>query len=183
MLNTILNRKKAHVTLNTAELNSYSAVLASGYRTIIVDCINAPDSILRSVELENAHTLMLRTLPRTVEGLSFRNCPNLFADIAQLETILAMCPKLTSLTITNCGLVELPELPETLRYLDVSRNKLIALPKLPDNLRVLRVMDNGLTNTPNYLPDTLTTLELDDNPFNGSSPKRKSILGYLSLWS
>lgn len=56
----------------------------------------------------------------------------------------------------------LPELPPTLRFLEVTKNKLVELPSLPANLENLNVEGNVLTKIPK-LPDRLARLNIKNN--------------------
>jgi len=62
----------------------------------------------------------------------------------------------------NCALTELPELPDSLIYLDCSYNNLKKLPVLPNSLIYLNCSCNNLIELPN-LPNSLTHLNCNNN--------------------
>lgn len=64
----------------------------------------------------------------------------------------------------RCPLVELPELPQTLVYLNCGETPLVELPELPSKLESLMCDDNRLTSLP-WLPDSLEYLLCDNNPW------------------
>ncbi len=68
-----------------------------------------------------------------------------------------------SLIISPIGMRDLPELPDTLKYLAISGNPITGLPtSLPSHLRVLICADCGLRDLPD-LPESLEFLDVRNN--------------------
>lgn len=68
----------------------------------------------------------------------------------------------TKLDLSNLGLTELPELPDTLEVLRCSFNRLTSLPDLPNTLEALNCSNNQLTSLPE-LPYKLKELFCSGN--------------------
>jgi hypothetical protein len=66
------------------------------------------------------------------------------------------------LDCTNNKIIELPELPYSLRELECQYNNLTKLPDLPDKLEILECQNNQITELPN-LPSGLKKLDCYDN--------------------
>ena len=71
-------------------------------------------------------------------------------------------PNMTHLFCSHNKLRVLPELPKTLKRLDCDNNELIELPTLPPNLKDLNCSYNNLKKLPE-LPDTLEELTCNYN--------------------
>lgn len=77
--------------------------------------------------------------------------------------------KITQLVCSNNNLQndDLPELPKTLKILDISWNKLTKLPKIPESLRILDCSYNQISeinsNPKEKLPDKLKLLDVSWN--------------------
>ena len=86
-------------------------------------------------------------------------------SIKTRKTILSNLKNYTKLNkfyCNNCGLTELPELPDSLIYLDCSYNNLKKLPVLPNSLIYLNGNSNNLLELPN-LPNELNYLYCYNN--------------------
>ncbi|GEM_PF-6622333 len=71
-------------------------------------------------------------------------------------------PDITTLSLNDMPLYELPELPDTLQRLHCNNNQLTYLPELPKALRSLQCNDNQLSHLP-PLPKALRSLKCNDN--------------------
>ena len=60
-----------------------------------------------------------------------------------------------SLDLSNCGLTELPKLPDRLIDLKCGGNRLVSLPELPKGLKVLNCSWNRIVSLPEKMPDSL----------------------------
>ncbi len=75
---------------------------------------------------------------------------------------------LQQLFIFNCNLKEIPELPKTLKILNISKNPIKKFPKeFPPNLKELRMVNCGLKKLPKCVSDLihLEYLNLSENEF------------------
>lgn len=66
------------------------------------------------------------------------------------------------LTASNLGLTSLPDLPKSLCYMNVGRNKLKELPVFPEEISVVLVYDNVLTKLP-FVPRDMRYLHAENN--------------------
>jgi Leucine-rich repeat (LRR) protein len=88
---------------------------------------------------------------------------------------------LIELVCPNNKLIGLPQLPNTLKFLDCSNNLLTELPILPNTLKHLYCHINKLTELPK-LPNTLNTLECSNNQIT-TLPELPNTLNYLSCFN
>jgi len=90
------------------------------------------------------------------DGLTFDCYYNKLIELPELPS---------TIKVLNCSynnLTELPELPQTIEILHCSDNKLTKLPKLPPNIKELYCSKNNLTELPE-LPPTLERLYCYNN--------------------
>ncbi|OQR81967.1 kinase [Thraustotheca clavata] len=101
-------------------------------------------------------------LPTTVDTLIFQNVQNL--DMTQTNNMFP--DSLTTLDFINCNLGVIPvnfKWPSKLTMVILRDNQLQTIPKsLPSSLRTLAIQGNALTDL-NYLPSSITFLNLDTN--------------------
>jgi len=70
--------------------------------------------------------------------------------------------ELISFYCINTDIKRLPQLPDSVLYLNLTRNQLIELPELPKNLKWLSCSQNNLSELPG-LPETLVELWCSQN--------------------
>ena len=123
-----------------------------------------------------------------LSGLDLRTLPDCLERLALLELTLTDCrlqrlpqlpPTLTALNVRQNRLIALPPLPASLIKLDATANCLQRLPCLPDHLETLAVGGNALRAVRD-VPKTLTFLDLSSNCFN-RLPELPATLRYLNL--
>ena len=105
-----------------------------------------------------------KAIARLIERTAADKSPDLHISDLQV-TSLPDCigrMSLKNLTIVNCGLAELPQLPPELDSLTVNRNRLRQLPRLPAMLRHVDASANALMTVPR-LPVTIAHLNLRGN--------------------
>ncbi len=99
--------------------------------------------------------------------LGFMGCKNLKILNIKNNNYLSeikgeFCEHLVVINISNHGLSELPNLPETLEVLNCDNGKLTKLPDIPKSLKLLDCHSNKLTVIPD-LPDGLCELNCSSN--------------------
>lgn len=120
--------------------------------------------------------LHVGTLPACIDRLPLRE---LTLVNCQLQTLTALPPTLTALSLRQNQLTSLPPLPAGLTKLDVTANQLRRLLALPSCLQSLAAGGNRLT-TLRDVPQGLTFLDLSSNRFN-RLPDLPAALRYLNL--
>lgn len=86
-----------------------------------------------------------------IKGLELsEDMENLFISDSMLPDLknLKLPARLKKLSIQNCGLSTLPELPDTLESLDIAYNNFTHFPLLPKNLKVFQARENPIIEYP-----------------------------------
>lgn len=129
-----------------------------------------PDTIKRLV-LTGKNVVDI-TLPPNVDNLT------LYCE--KLETIGRIPENIKKIVCNGCSLVALPDLSHCrmLKMLMIHHNRLIELPELPDSLNYLDCGNNKITKLPK-LPKFLNHLSCDNNPIS-ELPELPPNLNWLS---
>ena len=101
-------------------------------------------------------------------------------DVKKRNTILSNLKnykKLKEFSCNKLGLTELPELPDSLKYLECINNKLIKLPNLPNSLTHLYCSHNNLSEL-HDLPNSLTHLHCNNNNLSELPDLPKSLIEF-----
>ncbi|XLR13533.1 hypothetical protein S83_041471 [Arachis hypogaea] len=102
-----------------------------------------------------------KTLTRPLHFLSSRRCSN---SVGSLVPSLSRFPVLTSLDISFCNLVQIPEAIgqlHCLEYLNIGGNNIVALPHCIKELPKLRVLNLEYCKHLKWLPSTLLPIRRD----------------------
>ena len=87
-------------------------------------------------------------------------------------------PNLNSLTCTSCGLINLPNLQNSLTYLNIADNPINNINSLPQNLTFFNCSDCNFNNLPT-LPNSIDTLICSNNNLS-SLPVLPNTITYLN---
>jgi len=101
----------------------------------------------------------IRSLPSI---LQFTNLKRLFCYDNEIRFLPQLPDSLEYIDCNNNNLIELPRLPKNLKMLLCYSNDIKVLPELPENLEILICGDNSLVQLPK-LPNTLKELDIYSN--------------------